>query len=181
MKSSAHPPARKFGLQNLIGPLIFVAVLALLGWGLLSGGQSDGGPLVGKPAPTFSLTSLQGDPVRLEDFRGKPVVLNFWASWCVPCRDEAPLLRSLEERAEVQVVGVAFNDRLEDARRFYQEYALSFPSALDRNGQTAIDYGLTGVPETFFIDAEGTIRGRWNGPLSEEVLQRELGRLGVTL
>ena len=159
--------------------------MAALGVGLLRGnGGQVGGPLVGKPAPAFSLQTLNGGTLSLASLKGRPVVLNFWASWCVPCRQEAPLLRDLSEKQTaggLAVVGVVFSDKnLTAVRAFVQEYALAYPSLLDPKLDTAIGYGVSGVPETFFIDKAGTVRGYDQGGLTRERLSAGLDKIGVT-
>ncbi|GGJ85118.1 thiol:disulfide interchange protein [Deinococcus aquiradiocola] len=165
-------------------PVLAAVLVAALGVGLLRGnGTQDGGPLVGKAAPDFTLQTIDGGRVSLASLKGRPVVLNFWASWCVPCRDEAPLLRDLSEKQSANglaVVGVVFSDKdLKSVRSFVQEYALAYPSLLDPNLNTAITYGVSGVPETFFIDKGGMVRGYDQGGLTRERLQAGLTKIGV--
>ena len=143
--------------------------------------------LEGKPAPSFVLNWLQGKSLLRElqggSFsavaQGKVVVLNFWASWCLSCRQEAYLLQDLwdRERAHVLVLGIAVHDEETEARRFARQYNKTYPLGLDRNGSTAIDYGVTGVPETFIIDAKGVVRRRNVGAISAEFLQQVNGFL----
>jgi len=178
---SSSSPLRRF-----LPPLIAAVLVLLLGIGLLrgSGGQVDG-PLVGKAAPDFSLLTLDGGTISLASLRGRPVVLNFWASWCVPCRQEAPILRDLSEQQSANglaVVGVVFSDKnLKAVRSFIQEYALAYPSLLDPKLDTSIAYGVSGVPETFFIDRQGMVRAYIQGVLTRERLQPSLRRIGSSL
>ncbi|HLJ62135.1 MAG TPA: TlpA disulfide reductase family protein [bacterium] len=116
--------------------------------------------------PALSMPAFSGPPVSLAEFRGHPVILNFWASWCVPCREEAPLLEATwrHYRARgVVVLGVDTQDLLSPARAFISEYRLSFPSARDPDGTVARRFGTTGVPETFFVSADGRIVGKFPG------------------
>ncbi len=181
---STPKPAPVSALRRFLPPLIAAALVVALGFGLLrsSSGQV-GGPLVGKPAPDFTLQTLNGGTVSLASLRGRPVVLNFWASWCVPCREEAPQLRDLSEKQTVgglAVVGVVFSDKnLAAVRSFVQEYALAYPSLLDPQLSTSIAYGVSGVPETFFIDKGGTVRGYDQGGLTRERLTSGLSKIGV--
>lgn len=143
-----------------------------------------GGPLMDKPAPALTLRSLDGVNVSLSSFKGRPVVLNFWASWCVPCRDEAPLLRALSDSQSAQglvVLGISFQEpNLDNARAFIREYALAYPSLIDPAARTAINYGVSGVPETFFIDRDGIVRGVDRGGLTSARLSEGLGRIGMS-
>ncbi len=130
------------------------------------------------PAPAFSLPSLEGDDeVEVSSFRGHVLVLNFWASWCAPCRTEAPGLRWVSEhyRARgVRFLGVDERDDQSAARAFVNEFGWRYPSASDPAGSLADDYRLIGLPTTFIIDPSGTIRYRFQGYLDREVLQSAL-------
>jgi cytochrome c biogenesis protein CcmG/thiol:disulfide interchange protein DsbE len=124
--------------------------------------------LKGKPAPDFTLTRLDtGEKVTLAELRGRPLVLNFWASWCGPCQLEHPTLTRAARRyqTDAHFFGVVFEDTTEDAQRFARPLDPSFPQLLDPQSRMAVDYGVTGVPETYFIDAQGIIRDKYVGPL----------------
>jgi cytochrome c biogenesis protein CcmG, thiol:disulfide interchange protein DsbE len=124
--------------------------------------------LKGKPAPDFTLTRLDnGERVRLSQLRGRPVVLNFYASWCGPCQEEHPILAMAAQRlrGEANFFGVIFEDTPEEARKFAQPLEPTFPQLIDPQSRMAVDYGVTGVPETYFIDADGIIRDKVVGPL----------------
>lgn len=126
-------------------------------------------PIVGRPAPPFDLETLDGGRLSLADLRGSPVVLNFWASWCIPCREEAPLLTAAAEgygTRGLRVVGVVYQDSADSARDFMGRYGQTYPGLLDPDGRTAIDYGVFGIPETFFIDASGIVRARQIGAVT---------------
>ena len=145
-------------------------LVALLGFGLRA---STGPPAPGDRAPEFSAPRLDGTgTLGLADLRGKPVVLNFWASWCAPCVDEAPMLRRAHRDYgdRVEFVGIDIRDDRQDAQKFVSEYGLEYPQVRDEDLSIYEDYGLTGQPETFFIDAGGTIVDHVNGPLFEEDL-----------
>jgi cytochrome c biogenesis protein CcmG/thiol:disulfide interchange protein DsbE len=130
------------------------------------------------PAPEFELPSLEdGTPIALSSFRGHVVVLNFWASWCAPCRLEAPGLRRVSERYRgqgVRFLGVDYRDDEAAAQAFVDEFRLPYPSVSDPSGALAYDYALIGFPTTFIVDAGGTIRYRFVGYLSEDVLEASL-------
>jgi cytochrome c biogenesis protein CcmG/thiol:disulfide interchange protein DsbE len=145
-----------------------VALLGLLVWKVAAG--SDGGVASelaqGKapPAPAFTLDRLDGPGTLTlpDELRGKAVVVNFWASWCVPCRDEAPFLQATYERYRddgLVVVGVDFNDFREDAKRFAERFGISYPLVYDGRGKTIGKWGVRGVPETFFVDRSGRLVG----------------------
>jgi cytochrome c biogenesis protein CcmG, thiol:disulfide interchange protein DsbE len=162
-------------------PLSVLPVLALLAYGFRTDPRAIPSPLVGRPASAFSLTSFDGAPVTLAALRGKVVVLNFWASWCNPaCFDEAPVLerawRTYRERGVV-VVGVDMQDTVEAARKFMADFSLSFPNAHDVSGRVSVDYGVYGVPETFFIDRKGVIRAKHVGALNDDVFQAHVEHL----
>lgn len=134
-------------------------------------------PIVGRPAPAFDLETLDGRRLTLAELRGSPIVLNFWASWCIPCREEAPLLTAADERFRqkgLRIVGVVYQDNSENARLFMDRYGQSYPGVLDPDGRTAIDYGVFGIPETFFIDARGIVRSRQLGAITAEDLERQI-------
>jgi cytochrome c biogenesis protein CcmG/thiol:disulfide interchange protein DsbE len=162
-------------------PFAALPVLALLAYGFRVNHRDIPSPLVNRPAGTFALTSYSGEPMRLEAYRGRVVVVNFWASWCMPaCYEEAPVLernwRAYREKG-VMVLGVDIQDKPEAARKFIDQFSLTFPNALDPSGKVSVDYGVYGVPETFFIDARGNIRAKHVGAVTDDVFRREVDRL----
>jgi cytochrome c biogenesis protein CcmG/thiol:disulfide interchange protein DsbE len=139
-------------------------------------------PLVGRPAPAFSLRPVGGGtPLGTAELRGQPAVVNFWATWCVPCYQEHGVLtraaRTLDGR--VRFVGVVYEDSEENVQRFAREQGASYPSLVDEDGKTAIAYGIFGVPETFFLDAGGTVVSKFVGPLDDARLAAELRKAGL--
>jgi cytochrome c biogenesis protein CcmG, thiol:disulfide interchange protein DsbE len=159
-------------------PLSVLPVLALLAYGFRTDPRAIPSPLVGRPASAFSVTAFDGAPVTLAALGGKVVVLNFWASWCNPaCYDEAPVLerawRTYRERGVV-VIGVDMQDTPEAARDFIQRFELSFLNAPDPKGKVAVEYGVYGVPETFFVARDGTIRAKHVGALTDYVVRATL-------
>lgn len=137
-------------------------------------------PIVGRSAPAFDLPTLDGDRLSLADLRGSGVVLNFWASWCIPCREEAPLLTAASETygpRGIRIVGVVYQDSADNARDFMRRYGQTYRAVVDQDGRTAIDYGVFGIPETFFIDPSGVVRSRQVGGLTEADLRRQLAAI----
>jgi len=162
-------------------PLAALPVLALLAYGFRIDTRAIPSPLVGRPAAAFTLTTFGGEPVSLEAHRGRVVVVNFWASWCNPaCYDEAPVLergwRAYRERG-VAVLGVDIQDTPEAAQKFIRDFSLTFPNAPDPGGKVSIDYGVYGVPETFFIDRHGRIRVKHVGALTDGLFREHVDRL----
>ncbi len=171
-------------MKRLAVVLVLAAVVALFAWAL-SREQTLASPLVGKAAPGFSMPLYAVDStLSLAALRGTPVVLNFWASWCLACRDEARVLEAGWRRygPEVAFVGIAVNDEEEAAKEFIRRFGKTYSLGPDVDGSSAVDYGLYGVPETFFIGRDGTILSRHIGPLSAADLDRRIAELeaGVT-
>ena len=147
----------KLGAQALAVALV-VGLFALLIWKVAQGSQKEAAP--GKLAPDFTLGRIGGPgELQLSSLRGKPVVLNFWASWCHPCKQEAPALQALSKRwgKQLVVLGVDVNDFQGDARGFMRRYGLTYPVVHDNKNKTTPKYGLIALPETFFIDRRGRI------------------------
>jgi cytochrome c biogenesis protein CcmG/thiol:disulfide interchange protein DsbE len=164
------------------GALVVLPLLALLVANLGRDPHRVGSPLVGRMAPPFTLARVGGgEPVSLESLRGRPVVLNFWATWCIPCAEEHPLLRAAAQRLgpDVQFIGIVYQDDETGARTFLAEHGGGYPSLLDTGGKTAIAYGVFGVPETYFIDGDGKIAAKFAGPLSREALLQNLRKAGA--
>jgi cytochrome c biogenesis protein CcmG/thiol:disulfide interchange protein DsbE len=123
------------------------------------------------------VADLDGNPIRLADLRGRPVIVNFWASWCGPCVEEFPLLEAAAQRHRADglaLVGIVFRDNSEAARAFMQRMGAGWPAAMDPGEDIAERYGIYGPPETFFIDPEGVVAARQIGPLSQADLDRHL-------
>ena len=157
-------------------PLAVLPVLILLGYGFRTDPRAIPSPLIGKPAAPFSLKTFDGTPISLEGLRGRVVVLNFWASWCQPaCYEEAPALergwQAYKDRG-LMMVGVDIQDKEEPAKRFLAQFGHTFPNAPDPAGRVSIDYGVYGVPETFFIDRAGRVRFKHVGAVTDAIIKR---------
>lgn len=135
------------------------------------GSEGEGKPKLGQPAPGFQLLDSEGRVVRLDDFRGRPVLVNFWATWCVPCRKETPELIALQSEwgDEAQIVGVNYFESPDAVRAFAADFGINYPLPLDRTGEVTGSYKLTGLPETFFLDAQGVIRDHRIGQLRPDI------------
>jgi len=160
------------------------AVIWLLAYGFTRDARYIQSPLIAKQAPSFTLTLLDGKAISLEDFRGKVVFLNFWASWCVPCRAEAKDLEAAWQKykdRDVVFVGISIQDTEEGARGFLKEFGITYPNGHDSTGKIAVDYGVWGIPETFFIDQQGRITYKHVGALGTPVITAKLDQalLGI--
>ena len=174
-QSTSAPPQRRTFLMVL--PLIAFIGLALLFWFRLGSGDPSRIPsaLIGRPVPQTMLPPLQGlqadnaqipglDPAA---FKGKVSLVNVWASWCVPCHDEAPLLTALAKDTRLQIVGINYKDSPDNARRFLGRYGNPFSMVgVDGNGRGSIEWGVYGVPETFVVGRDGTIVSKMVGPVT---------------
>ena len=165
-------------------------LVAVLGDGSESGGTtrpgsvSGAGGEIGSAAPDFQLPALDGGgDVRLADYRGRPVIVNFWASWCNPCRKEFPLLKQAlrEHRAQrLAVIGVTYQDIPSDSRGFVEQRGAGWSQGVDDGGAVASAYGVRAIPQSFFVRADGTIAARVFGFTSESALARPLAQLLAT-
>lgn len=182
-RASVHriPDLRRLPLRHLVVaatiPLILLGLVLVI---LLVRAPSSSAGTVGSVAPDFSLVDLDGAPIRMADLRGSPVVVNFWASWCVPCVEEFPLLRAAAERHAADglvVVGIVYQDRTAAARDFMARNGGSWPAAMDPGEVVATAYNILGPPETFFIGPDGTIAARQLGQFSAESLERHLAAI----
>ncbi len=160
---------------------VVIPLLLVLASGLRRDPRAIPSPLVGRMAPPFDLRLFSGGRLTSAGLRGRLVVLNFWASWCVPaCTDEAPALQAIWEQYRtkgVTVVGVNIQDGEAPARAFIQHFGLTFPAGMDPRGVIAIDFGVYGVPETYVIDRSGRTVYKYAGAVSEDLLARVMAPL----
>jgi thiol-disulfide isomerase/thioredoxin len=166
------------GPRTFIVFMLVLAVLGLLGYGLLSKGEEA--LAVGEPAPDKELSTLDGSGTgRIADYGGKWVLVNFWASWCEPCRTEAPALERLHRAHpdRFTVLGINLDDNTADATEFVEKYGLTYPQLRDGDGRGRRDaYGMTGFPESFLIDPEGDVAVIRRGPVDEAYLAEFIAR-----
>ena len=156
-------------------------MLLLLGYGFRTNPREIPSPLIGKPAAPFTLATFDGGQVSLEALRGRVVVVNFWASWCYPaCYEEAPALARAWETYKdrgVMMIGINIQDKEEPAKKFLTQFGHTFPNAPDPAGRVSVDYGVYGVPETFFIDRAGRVRWKQVGAVTEQIFQERVETL----
>jgi cytochrome c biogenesis protein CcmG, thiol:disulfide interchange protein DsbE len=165
-------------MSRYVVPLaLFLVLVAFLAIGLGHDPRVVPSPLIDKAAPEFTLAQLH-DPAKSfgpRDMRGQVWLLNVWASWCVSCREEHPVLVELARTREVPVYGLNYKDEPDDALAWLSELGNPYLlSASDTDGKIGIDYGVYGVPETYLIDREGVIRFKQIGPITPEILQKEI-------
>ncbi|HVR42024.1 MAG TPA: redoxin domain-containing protein [Thermoanaerobaculia bacterium] len=157
----------------LIGAALVVPTIAILFLNLGRNPHKVVSPLVGRPMIEFKLTEVgSGQPIDLASMRGRPLVINFWATWCLPCYAEHGVLVRGARRmgSDVQFLGVVFDDEESRILRFLDQNGREYPTLVDEAGKVAIAYGVYGVPETFFVDAAGTIVAKHEGPLDDSSL-----------
>jgi cytochrome c biogenesis protein CcmG, thiol:disulfide interchange protein DsbE len=155
---------------------LFAALIAFFYVGLGRDKETLPSPLIGKPAPQFDLPTVE-DPnrrVSTRDFAGKPYVVNIWGTWCPGCRQEHPVLLEIAQRDEVPLLGIDWKDDLGMAQQWLREYGNPYEvTAFDSDGRVSIDWGAYGAPETFLVDAQGTVIHKHVGPLSMEAWERD--------
>lgn len=173
------PPesSRRGGLWMVIGiGVVGVLLLAVFYWGILNPPSVRYGE--GKAIP-IEFTTYDGEEIKLSDFEGMPVVVNFWASWCFPCRDEQAALEASwrKHKDDVMFLGVAHLDQVPNALAYLEEFDVTYPSGPDMGGRIYNAYHVGGVPETLFIDANGNVQGFHVGPISASELERRIQEL----
>ena len=168
-------------IKRLLPLIAFAGLALLLGVGVLMNSGKDTSaipsPLIGKPAPAFSLPVLD-EPSRLitnADLRGEPYLLNVWGSWCPACRDEHPVITELAKSGRIKVIGYDYKDEPEDAQRWLEQFGNPYAMIIaDQDGRAAFDWGIYGAPESFLVDAQGIVRWKFIGPMTDAVVREQL-------
>ena len=172
----------KFAWGKILTYGFVLGLLTLLGWGLI---QVQAGPRESGPAPDFTLFTFSDTEITLSDLKGQVVVINFWASWCPPCKEEAPYLEEMWRKYKdqgVMFLGVDYVDTELEALAYLEEFEITYPNGPDLGTEISQAYRIQGVPETFFVARDGTLRGVKIGPLyPPELEDRILELLGGTL
>lgn len=166
---------KKFNPFLLLPPLVFLGLAAMFYVGLQRENPNAlPSQLIGQPAPLLDLTDLREDPAPIDaDLRnGNIQLVNFWASWCAPCRAEAPILERMADEMGIPIIGINYKDQPSQAKSFLSAFGDPFIKiGADFTGRNAINWGVTGVPETFVIDGDGKILMRYPGPITQSVLE----------
>ena len=176
-RSDPKNSARRRSLLTFVPIVVAAAVGAVFYWGMKTGSDTLPSALIGRPVPDFNLPPIEGrqDGFDTADLQGKVSLVNVWASWCVPCRAENPLLVALSKRGIVPIYGLNYKDKAKDALGFLAELGDPFTRiGADIAGRVAIDWGVYGVPETYVIDAEGRIVYRQVGPVDQKILDEKI-------
>ena len=182
--ADGNGPAKAPGLPVVavvLGALFFIGLVGLMLYGVVRSGDADRdvlpSALIGKPAPDFTLPVLHNPDFQVSaaELRGAPYLLNVWGSWCYACREEHAVLTAFAETKRMRVVGYNWKDGKEDALRWLEQFGNPFYVVLaDPEGRYALDWGVAGAPETFVVDAEGIVRWKYTGPLTDEVVATQL-------
>ena len=187
-QTTSETRRRTSPLRVYVSVLVVVGVLALTA--LMALGLVNRSPVTGrsgvtridKPAPPINMPLYSGGDITAADYAGKPVVVNFWASWCGPCRQEAPIFERLSreygERG-VLFIGVNIQDSVADAEAYLSEYDITYPNGRDEDGSISVDYGVIGIPVTFFVNRDGVVQRRWAGVMRETQLREWIDELAA--
>lgn len=161
---------------------VIYVLCILFGEILLSGCKEDNKHAsvnIGSYAPKFALTDLNRKTVNLDDYKGKKIILNFWATWCPPCVNEMPLLQEVYSNRKgegIEVVGINYNEDYDRVKKFISEKGVTFTILIDSELKASMDYGVIGLPVTFFIDGEGRIKEKFKGELNKKLIEDILNR-----
>lgn len=176
---------KSYKLLIILAVAGLVVALTVAGWLLVQGGSarepaSQSSSVVKETVPNFTLALLDGSNFLSGDYQGKPVLINFFASWCLPCREEMPVLEKIVREYQpkgVVFLGIAVDDTEEKMKEFIKRYGVTFPVGLDKTAEIQKSFGLYGIPTTYFIDKSGIINYFHSGAVTEELLQHELDKL----
>ena len=184
------PPLKRYVLSLVAVVVPVAALLGLMAWALAQTGGNPGGLGINNvfgevdvqegPAPPLSLPLLTGGTLDMSDLKGKVVMIDFWSSWCPPCLEEAPVLAATYPQfvdRGVEFVGVAIWDEDRKVNRYVQRFGIAYPNAIDAQGKVAINYGVRGIPEKYFIDRDGQLVKKFVGPVSSGELRAILDEL----
>lgn len=163
--------------QHVVPVGVVLVLMAVMGYGLTRHPSQLPSALIGDPVPEFKLPTLSPQQPKLTEaaFEGQVAVINVWASWCVACRTEQAVLAELAMRTGVPVVGINYKDTRQDARRWLQRFGNPYATVIvDKHGQFGFDLGVSGVPETFIVDANGIIRHKVVGPITPKLMNTTL-------
>ena len=163
--------------KYLLPLVLFIVMAIFLAVGLKLNPKEIPSPLIGKPAPAFTLPTLENpsQPLSEHDLKGRVWLLNVWASWCVSCREEHPILVELSKRKLVTIIGLNYKDEAQAAGQWLQRFGNPYDSSvMDADGRVGIDYGVYGVPETFVVDKRGVIRHKHTGPVTPIDIEQTL-------
>lgn len=175
----------------VVGGVVTLVLVAILGSGFDNGDvHTLPDELSGDPAPTFALVDLDGKEWKLSELKGRPVLINFWSTWCLPCKQEHPMLLDLARQySDVQFLGVVYQDKAkaievqmgkfpyDELMRSLAEAGVQYPNLIDPQGRAAIEYGIGGVPESFFVDRTGLVVHKQIGPLTAAIAREQLDRI----
>lgn len=179
-EETTRPERKGLSIGSIVLLVGLIAVAAVIGFALARQNQAQ--PTAGR-APDFTITTFDGDEMTLSELRGNIVIVNFWASWCGPCRDEAPALQAVWEKYRddgVIILGVAYVDSESGSRAFIEEYSLTYPNGPDVGTRISDDYNIRGVPETFIIDQNGEVAEFIYAQVTEADLSATIDRLLAT-
>jgi cytochrome c biogenesis protein CcmG, thiol:disulfide interchange protein DsbE len=162
----------------LIGLSVVAVIVVVLGSGFGNDPHAIPDARTGTMAMPWKLVDLDGKEWSLEELKGRPVVLNFWSTWCGPCKQEHPLLLDAAKKSpDIVFLGVVYSDEPDKVRRYLQKVGSAYPHLIDGDGRMAIDYGVTGVPETYFIDRSGKIVHKEGGAVYPQLLREQFDRI----
>jgi len=158
--------------------LLVLPLLALGAFAYWFSDRPPSVPVTGKPAPEFRLNALSGQSTSLSDYRGHPVVVNFWATWCEPCKEEMPALQAeMDSHPDLVILGVDNVEPVIRVRPFVEQYGLRYPILLDQDGTVIEQYRVVGMPTSFFVDRGGILRAEYRGALTPAILQQDLAAI----
>ena len=167
-------------MRKRVIAIIFILCLFPAGCSREKGGETTGGIIIGSRAPDFSMTSLSGQQINLKDLKGQGVLVNFWATWCYPCREEMDDLKAAYEKYKDQgivILGIDMKEGEDTVRKFIESYKITYPILIDMDGKVSDAYNVFGIPSSFVIDREGIIRDIILGEMNQDSINNKIERL----